>query len=126
MVDYVAASLFLSTNPGNQTMNTKLSASGRPVVVAAEKITKGENSAEVDSIIAEHLSASNINPFDLPSPGSRSQMFSSHLSSVPKQEETQLFQPGLTDKMTEEGRKHMEAMQQGFEDAGLLARPTEQ
>lgn len=98
---------------------------GGEVKVVAAKIV-GENSAEVDSIIAEHLSASNINPFDLPSPGSRSQMFSSHLSSVPKQEETQLFQPGLTDKMTEEGRKHMEAMQQGFEDAGLLARPTEQ
>ena len=46
-------------------MNTKLSASGRPVVVAAEKIT-------------------------------------------------------------EEGRNNVEAMRQGLEDAGLLAKPTEQ
>ena len=61
-----------------------------------------------------------INPFEPESPGSRAQMFGSHLSSALKVEETQLFQPGLTDTITQDGKDNIEAMSQTLADAGLV------
>ena len=58
----------------------------------------------IDSIVAEH----SLNPFGCEGPSSRVQMFSSHLSSATKVEETQLFQPGLAEQVAETGKQILE------------------
>lgn len=81
-------------------------------------------SPAADSIMAEHLDPSGINPFELniqPGQG-RAQMFASHLAATAKVEETQLFQPGLAAAVTATARENMETVRDSLgvaEGSGL-------